>query len=268
MDRVVVTRLLSSKKEDEASAAQHLLADAAARASQAERDEAIAVLVAALEKDERRIARVRRTLLGVLVGIASATLAVAVTLIALGYGSRFPFPVLLFPLQFLYSVAIVLKDRKNCSLVRARAGLAFAEHDDLRAVGPLVEAFGANVPAAPLPVVSGALKRLLPRVSPGDTNLLNDRQRHALNTLLREWDPVKVVARPEEVAEGIVTLLRLAALVGDKGAELAVAAVRGRQATTDRDRHVVGVACVSIEEIRARLDGRAPVTAPSFPFRP
>jgi len=255
MDRVVVTRLLSSKKEEEASAAQHLLADAAVRASRAECDEAVAILLAALQKDEWRIQRRERAALWVsIVGSLCALGIIAIAVTSRRVGTFIPSIVC-----FVWSGNVIssLLRAKHCSPVRARVALALAEHEDLRAVGLLVEAFGAGLPAAPVPVMSGALKRLLPRVSPGDNDLLNNRQRAALNTLLREWDPQKVVARPEEVAEGIVALLCLAALVGDKNTELAIAAVRGRQAMADRDRQVVAAACARIQEIRVRLDAQA-----------
>jgi len=266
MDTVVVTRLLLSKKEDEASAAQRLLTGAA-RSSQAEREEAVAVLLAVLEGGERRSRRNKWVKLSSLLALNVICVVGGWFLIAFGHSRRFPVILFFFPAQIANVVSTFLLSRKRCSPGRARAGLALAEHDDLRAVGPLVEAFGANVPEAPIPVVSGALKRLLPRVSPGDADLLNDRQRNALNTLLCEWNPETSAKNPDEAAEGLIVLLRLAALVGDKGTEFAVAAVRGRQATKDHDRHVVGVACVCIEEIRARLDTQAAAAGGPSRFR-
>lgn len=268
MDRVVVSRLLLSKKQDEAVAAQHLLADAAAR-SQDERDEAVSVLIAALKRDERRVQQRMRAAWWAIVSVPLIFGMVGVwSAWHNARGFTPPFWVL-----WLFGPGIrnntFQRRARRCSKTRARVALALAEHNDLRALGPLVEVYDANLPEAPRYSAVAALNNLLPHVSPGDTVLLNDRQRDAMNTLLKQWHPVKRGRTTAEEAEGFVALLRVAALTGDEDTEPALVSARNRLTATGTERLVTEAARLSLETLRARLEG--PATAggpPRFRARP
>lgn len=182
MDRVVVTRLLSGKKEDEASAAQCLLADAAVRASQAERDEAVAVLTAALEKDERRVQRIKWAILFALLSVNVACVVSGLLLLASGYNRHFPVFLVFLPVQIGSMANLFFWLRARCSPIRVRSGLALARHGDPRALGPLIEAFAAAREGADRATINEAINGLLSSVQPGDDTLLNGRQSALLQT--------------------------------------------------------------------------------------
>ena len=270
MDRVVVTRLLSSKKEEEASAAQHLLADAAARASQAERDEAVAVLLAALEKDERRIRRNKCAVLFALLGVSVVCLVSGLLLIASGYNRRFPVFLVFLPVQIGSMASLFFSFRKHCSPVRVRAGLALARHGDPRALGPLIEAFAAAREETDRAAINEAISGLLPGVRPGDDRLLNGRQQELLQIVLRNWSPNWFTAAKDEEADGLVHLVNLAALIGDKSTVPALAAVADRTPNRESDKRVIEAAQTSLAALNARLNEHIPTVAglPRFRARP
>jgi hypothetical protein len=268
MDRVVVTRLLSSKKEDEASAAQHLLADAAVRASQTERDEAVAVLLDVLEKDERRIARRARAALWAAISLHSLFAIIAVLSILHHVKAVLPFLVLVWSAG--NAIGVYTLTAKSCSKTRVRAALALARHGDLRALGPLIEAFAAAREAAERVTINEAIEGLLPRVRPGEDTLLNGRQSALLQTALMNWSPNWFTATRDVEADGLVLLLKVAALVGDKNMVPALTAVAGRTPNRESDKRVIQVAHASLATLKARLDEHnSPVTGPlQFGNRP
>jgi hypothetical protein len=264
MDTVVVSRLLLSKKEDEANAAQYLLADAAARASQAERDEAVAVLLDALEKDERRVQRRTRAALWVAVGVP-CIFGVAALLLAV---SRRAGNVVLFVLCFNWLGSMIgnLLRAKRCSRIRARVALALTEHGDVRAVGPLIEAYLAAGSEDERGAVTRALNALLPFVAPGHESLLNERQRDALDTSLGRWNPRTATTTTEEI-EGYIVLVEVAACVGGKSAADALTSLLAKWATTDDEWRLIRAAQAALATLNERLEGTHPVAAGASRFR-
>jgi hypothetical protein len=255
MDRVVVTRLLSSKKEDEANAAQRLLIEAA-YSSQAERDEAVAVLLDALEKDERRIARRARAALWAAISLHSLFAIIAVLSILHHVKAVLPFLVLVWSAG--NAIGVYTLTAKSCSKTRVRAALALATHDDLRALGPLIEAFAAAREAPERVTINEAIEGLFPRVRPGDDTLLNGRQSALLQTALMNWSPNWFTATKDVEADGLVLLLEVAALVGDKNMVPALTAVAGRTPNRESDKRVIQAAHASLAALNARLDGHNP----------
>lgn len=258
MDTVVVSRLLASKNETESVAAQRLLSDAAT-AVPAERDKAIALLVAALDKDEQRIRRPTRVAMW-FVGVGGFCCAVG-AVAAVVEGHKGVVPVVFLPVHALNLMSVLSKGRASCSALRARVALALAAHGDARALGPLIDAWAADRKEAPRPQVTAALNDLLGHVRPGDTGLLNERQRTLHNTRLSRWDPNKNSRdRADEDADGLVALLGAAALVGDASTLAAVRTVADRHplvATVPAER-VIKQARVSRNTLIERLEGVSP----------
>ncbi len=261
MDTVVVSRLLLSKKEDEASAAQRLLTESAAR-TRDEREAAIAVLIAALQSDEQRL-KTRMTVLGSMAGLGVLSLyATSLYLLMKSHGVN---PFLFFWVVFKWQP---LKWRaRRCSPLRARVALALAEHGDLRALGPLVEAFAANRSEAPRPVVARALDGLLPHFQPGDAAFLNQRQRDTLNTFLTHWTPEEKGIAPLDNAQSLPPLLRAAALVGDKETATALTALIAKEGKYDHLGPVIEAARESLAALNARFEGWAAPAATASPPR-
>ena len=266
MDSVVVSRLLLSKKEDEANAAQRLLAESATR-SRDERAAAVAVLVAALQRDEQRV-KTRTTVLSsaASLGVFGAY-AAGMYFLTKGHGGFFPF--ILF---FFMGWRDFHWRARRCSPLRTRIALALAEHGDVRALGPLVEAFVANRSEAPRPVVARALDALLPRFQPGDAAFLKPRQREALNTFLTNWTPEQKGIAATDNAQSLPALLRAAALVGDKKTVPVLTALIAKEGKYDHLGPVIETARESLATLNARYDAWAApagtANAPRFRTRP
>lgn len=269
MDTVVVSRLLLSKKEDEANAAQRLLTESAARTRE-EREAAVAVLVAALQRDEQRLQR-RATVLrsAVIFGLVGLFAAWFIWRIKSNGTGLFPFWVF-FILKGSYARHshrfTERRVRARCSPLRARVALALAEHGDLRALGPLVESFAANLSEAPRPAVARAFDALLPRFQPGDAAFLNQRQRDALNAFLTNWTPEQKGITPLDNAQSLPALLRAAALVGDKNTVPALTALIAKEGKYDHLGPVIEAARESLSTLNARYDAwAAPAGTASLP---
>lgn len=82
------------------------------------------------------------------------------------------------------------------------------------------------------------------------------------------WSPNWFTATKDGEAEGLMLLLNVAALIGDKNMVPALAAVAGRTPNKESDKRVIEAAHASLAVLSARLDGRAPAAAPSFPVQP
>jgi hypothetical protein len=95
--------------------------------------------------------------------------------------------------------------------LQKRVMQALSEIDDVRAVGPLIEALDRQ-DASTARAAAGALIRLLPRLRPGDANALSDRQRAILNEAL--VGGVKTLDRAAGVQLAVAGLTALMA-VGD-----------------------------------------------------
>jgi len=274
MDSVVVSRLLLSKKEVEANAAQRLLSESAAR-SRDERAAAVAILITALQRDEQRL-KTRATVL------RSAAFLVSVGFYFSWFDwiteSNNPGPLLLVFWAFFNQEKCARHllrrnmARLRCLALRARIALALAEHGDLRALGPLVEAFAANRSEAPRPVVARALDALLPRFQPGDAAFLNPRQRDTLSTFLTNWMPERKGIASLDNARSLPALLRAAALVGDKNTVPALTALIAKEGKYDHLGPVIAAARESLSTLNARYDAwTAPAgtaNAPRFRTRP
>lgn len=251
MDTVVVSRLLLSKKEDEANAAQRLLAESAAR-SRDEREAAVAILIEALQRDEQRV-KTRATVLDSAAGLTVLSLYIAsVFFLVRPHGVN-----IVLSLWFISRWRPLNWYRGRCSPLRARIALALAEHGDLRALGPLVEAFAANRSEAPRPVVARALDALLPRFQPGDAAFLNQRQRETLNTFLTKWTPEQKGIAPLDNAQSLPALLGAAALVGDKNTVPALTALIAKEGRYDHLGPVIEAARESLTVLNARFDAWA-----------
>lgn len=253
MDTVVLSRLLASKNKEEASAAERLLAEAATQ-SQAERAAAVAVLVAALEQDERRVKA--RSVAGGAVGIgAVGAFAAGIVWAATAHGSGF------FPFWVFFIIngrdpgRALIKRAARCSALRARVALALAQHGDVRAIGPLVEAWAANRAEAPRPAVTDAIESLLPAIRAGALVLRSERQSTLHDALLARWNPRRQPAPTPDETNGILTLLRLAALVGYKDTEAAVMAITRRHPENAADWRVIEEAWTALATISKRVNG-------------
>lgn len=267
MDTVVVTRLLVSKKEDEAVAAQRLLAEAA-HASQAERDAAVAVLIEALKQDEKRVRR--RNAVRVAAGLGFIGLIVGGIFFAFNWNGGRHVPVIFY---FIWPRLILNRFRRTearCSLLRRHVALALAHHDDVRALGPLIEAYAAAGDDSERHAVAGAITGLLPFVACGHESLLNDRQRAALNTTLDRWNPNKAGTTDEDI-DGFVALVEVAARVGDKSAADALTALLAKGAKADDEWRLIRAAQAGLATLLNERLGVTPqvtVGAPRSRARP
>jgi len=268
MDTVVVSRLLLSKKEDEANAAQHLLTEAAAR-SKDERDAAVRVLMAALDRDEQSVRR--RANVAAWITPCLAFAATIGTLMSLrDDGHIFFAPFWIFLAGVGSNVGTALARRANrCSKLRMHIALALASHDNTRALGPLIEAFAAAGEDSERRAVTHALTGLLPFVAYGHESLLNDRQRDALNTALGRWNPNKAGTTDEEI-NGFVALVEVAARVGGKSAVAALTSLLAKGAKADDEWCLIRAAQAGLATLNERLERSNQVTAnaPRFRTRP
>jgi hypothetical protein len=176
-----------------------------------------------------------------------------------------------FPFWILFAgggnVGTALGRRVNhCSKLRARTALALASHDDVRALGPLIEAYAATDGDSECRAVTEALKALLPFVARGHESLLNERQRDALNTSLGKWNPRKATTTTEEI-DGFIVLVEVAACVGGKSAADALTSLLAKWATADDEWRLIRAAQAALATLNERLEGTHPVAAGASQFR-
>jgi HEAT repeat protein len=142
--------------------------------------EAVDTLLALLEKEGRKRRLKRRIALGMAIvfGVLFAVLIATGEVVRIGLNNILP------------TIIVLL----TASRLQKRAASELAKHDDIRAVGPLVEALEFRSRQVG-PEAERALIRLLPRLRATDSGLLNEEQRRILcRALVRRRNPHLAVA--------------------------------------------------------------------------
>jgi hypothetical protein len=97
---------------------------------------------------------------------------------------------------------------RTSTRIQREAAQALAGIEDLRAVGPLAEALEYRSPGSQptiYPVITGALRRLLPRMQASDAHLLTEPQRSCLYRALLKGDAelvLAIVKALEQIGDG------------------------------------------------------------------